>query len=592
MMSKGLLCDGCGDKEPAVYCEECKMYFCEECDAYLHSGSPAGAKVYEKHVRKSIAEMKKEKCEEEKEEGDALKAAVEKALNAKRDVEQKIEKVKAAYSSLSAEHAKQSKEALEQTVGAYLAAIAQTRETATAALAEAKARRDFLKDLEARQKRNNSSNSSGSSNDDDDECAGSRRKDDDDDDDDTRAALLAIARMSMTAGIVRRLDAATKAADDLADALALVKLPEAKDPKLSAASAAAAAEWLLNSNGDKDGGSSSSNTLIYDDHFFSPPVFSATLDFGVAHTTDSATGHTVVSWKTPRFLETSLLRSEKDGKKQQKQQQSFLVELRGPGAQAHYKVCSTGSAHTCTIDGLEPGLSYEVRVTALGPAMERLPYTSSTHTIPVPSSSSSSKDTQQQQQKGHDTPSPFSLPNAAKRNIYTGYWDASADTNGAYEVDESATVITRKSSSSNSSSSGSGSYVAGVCGEALPTVPGCTTTWGMEILGIDPATHLYVGVRRLGADPLEGAYFCVSCGALKSGPPDSYDHKDVPECPKGSLGQGAKIGFEFLPGGSNKAVLAVSVNSKRLSLGFTDIPLDSPLVPAVVCVSGKVRILG
>lgn len=568
-MDKGYLCDGCGDREPGVYCKECNAYFCKECDAYLHSETSAGAKIYSSHCREAI------KAGDAKPNPDA-----EKVLSEKRELDKKIQDVKASYLDLSAKSAQKSKDFLDQTLGAYLKALRQAKVDAEAVIQEATARKDFLESV-----RSSNNSSSSSSNDEENGSEGC--------DSETQGALMSIARLNMTSSVEERLNATAKAIEDLA-----VRYSQVKFPSAESASSSSTAEptkrtlsRILAGESDED--------LIYDEHFF-PHTFSVCLDFAIEHAfdapaaKDSAQAPSVsakLTWKAPKFLESEKKKKKVEGDEKeeeegklasQQQQAGYLVELRtatAVAADSHYKACYSGDGLSCTLDGLEPGACYEARITVLGPARERLPYASAPYKIAVPKKSAKSEEAATAAAAAEQKPKAKS----AAKTFYAGAWAGPAGGAGGYDLVEGNLVACRNKSAP-------GDYVACVCDPALDTTPGVATAWTFRVEDIDPESpHFYVGLMspKGGDDPAKGYFFCAACGALKSG---ALDHKDVPECPKGSVKKGAGIGFEFCSNGKAGSLL-ISVNRRMLSSGFYGIPLDVPLVPAVICKSGKVRII-
>lgn len=518
-MDKGYLCGGCGDRESEVYCKECGTHFCKECDAYLHTG----AKVYSGHTRESIAGKTKEKPDA------ALSQDVEKMLATKREIDEKIQRVKADYADLSAKSVQKSREFLEQSLGAYLRALQQVKTEAEDVLREARARKAFLESIEDER---------------------------DDGDAEDRAALIAIARTKTTASIEQRLVDATKAIDTVTTRYANVKFAGISEASSSEKAAQMALGALLEGKDGKE-------DLIYDDHFF-PTTFGVLLDFGIKHVADAATKTVKLTWNVPE-----LLKPEKP---------HFLLELRNASSDARYQVCYNGDALECTLSTLRAGNSYHVRVTALCAASkERLPYASAPYTITI-------KKKEKKEIVSTDSGSSKDKNGTiSKKTFYEGIWANPSGDNSGYVLVEDGFVVKRDGNLS-------GDYVASVCNLPLATAAGVATAWTFQIEDINPDTHLYMGLRPVGAEPVgvdKGYYFCATCGALKS---KSLDHVGVPECQKGSVKKGAKIGMEFSSDGK-KGCLSISVNRIVLSMGICNIPLDVPFVPAIVCKFGEVRIV-
>ena len=553
-MDKGFLCDGCGDREPVVYCEECSLYFCEECDAYLHSGKSAGAKMYSAHARKSVSK-----------EGAAnpSAAAAEKVLSQKREIDETIARVSAEYSELSAKSAQQSRDFLEETLGAYLKALSQAKADAEGVLREARARLDFLEAIKA------SSNATTHETYED--------NDDNDDEEEDREALLSIARMHTTSALEQRLTATTKAIGGITSRYSQATLPAPPDDAALTASAKRALTALLSEEC-----AATKEALIHDDRFF-PGAFCITLDFAVEHTfaapaadaAPAAPRAATLAWKAPALLS--------------REKPLFLVELRLAAALgAPYRACYSGPALACALEALEPGKCYEARVTALRAPGERLPYASAPHKIAVPENKKAGggRGGEKKEKKMVEEVAKGGAPSAraAKKTFYQGFWSPPPEGGWGYDFVGDGCAVQRNARRA-------GDYVIGICDQQVDVAAGVATAWTFEVEGIDAESHLYMGLCPMEAVVAEagsdvGYFFCATCGALKM---DGGEHVDLSDCPKGSVKSGSRVGFEFSSDGKS-GTLVISVNRMTVEKRIDDIPLDVPLFPAIVCKSGRVRI--
>lgn len=543
-MDKGYLCDGCGDREPVVYCEECKLHFCEECDAYLHSGKSSVAKMYASHARKSVSK-----------EGGAKPSpspAAEEVFSRNQEIDEAIQRVSAEYSELSAKSAQQSRDFLEQTLGTYLKALSQVKADTESVLHEAHARRDFLESLKASQSA--PSHETYKSNYDDDD-------DDDDDDNENREALLSIARMRTTSSLEERLTAATKAIEGITSRYSKDMFPPLPNEAILAASTQRTLVALLSedcSGAAAAAAKDAKDALLHDIRFF-PADFRITLNFSVEHAFDAA-GGAKLTWKAPELLLACLPAGESP---------LFLVELRdADDAWAPYRVCYSGDALSCGLGPLEPEKSYKARVTALRAPGERLPYVSMPHKIVVTKKSEAAA---------------FRV---TRKTFYQGCWTPGpAEGEWGYDLTGDGCAVLRNGKRA-------GDYLIGICGLELDMTPGVATAWTFEVEEIDAESHLYMGlcpmeavVAAAGSDL--GYYFCATCGALKM---EGGEHVDVSDCPRGTVKKKSCVGFEFVSNGES-GILVISVNRKTIKKRIEGIPLDIPLFPAIVCKAGKVRII-